>query len=67
LAGGVAANSEIRSSFMQVATKYGIEGFIPDFQYCTDNAAMIAMVGHFDLTSQKLSGLGISTKSNLSL
>lgn len=67
LAGGVAANSEIRGSFMEIAEEHGVEGFIPEFQYCTDNAAMIAMVGHFDLDSQNLSGLDVNPKSNLSL
>jgi N6-L-threonylcarbamoyladenine synthase len=47
LAGGVSANSELRSSFNQLADKHGLEAFVPAFEYCTDNAAMIAMAAHF--------------------
>lgn len=46
IAGGVSANSGLRSELEQEANKNGWEVFIPDFQYCTDNAGMIAMSGH---------------------
>ncbi|MFK5004429.1 hypothetical protein ACI4AP_27900, partial [Klebsiella pneumoniae] len=41
LAGGVSANSELRSRFGQLATDNGWKAHIPKFEYCTDNAAMI--------------------------
>lgn len=47
LAGGVSANSRLRQ---QLQDKAGVEGwrvFIPRFEYCTDNAAMIAITGYF--------------------
>lgn len=47
LAGGVSANSELRSAFECMGKKEGWSTYIPDFQYCTDNAAMIAMAAHF--------------------
>lgn len=45
IAGGVAANSGLRSKLKEVE-QAGFDVFIPDFQYCTDNAAMIAMSGY---------------------
>jgi N6-L-threonylcarbamoyladenine synthase len=46
LAGGVAANSALRKAFETLAQKNNIQAHIPPFEYCTDNAAMIAMVGY---------------------
>ena len=45
--GGVAANSLLRSKFNQLGIKTKIQSHIPDFQYCTDNAAMIAVTGYY--------------------
>lgn len=47
LAGGVSANTGLREAFHGHARRYGWQVFIPPFSYTTDNAAMIAMVGHF--------------------
>ena len=47
LAGGVSANSELREKFAKLAQKHGIRAHIPAFEYCTDNAAMIAVAGLF--------------------
>ena len=47
LAGGVAANSGLRAALLALAAEKGWQVFIPDFEYCTDNAAMIAMTAHF--------------------
>ncbi|GGE94308.1 tRNA (adenosine(37)-N6)-threonylcarbamoyltransferase complex transferase subunit TsaD [Hymenobacter cavernae] len=60
LAGGVAANSGLRTTLQELATEKGWEVFIPDFEFCTDNAAMVAMTGHFqyeagDFASQLVS------------
>lgn len=46
IAGGVSANSELRAAF-QSLTEKDIKVFIPKFEYCTDNAAMIAITGHY--------------------
>ena len=46
IAGGVAANSGLRSELNRLAEVHHWETFIPDFQYCTDNAGMISMSGH---------------------
>ncbi len=42
VAGGVAANQEIRSSIKAVAQEGGLPLFVPPVRYCTDNAVMIA-------------------------
>ncbi|MCX7832215.1 MAG: tRNA (adenosine(37)-N6)-threonylcarbamoyltransferase complex transferase subunit TsaD [Actinobacteria bacterium] len=41
LAGGVIANSAIRNAFIEFSKKEGVEVSFPQFQYCTDNAAMV--------------------------
>lgn len=47
IAGGVSANSGLRKNLSQLGERRGWKVFIPDFQYCTDNAAMIAMAAHY--------------------
>ncbi len=47
LAGGVAANLGLRKALADLATKKKWNLYIPKFEYCTDNAAMIAIAGHF--------------------
>lgn len=46
LGGGVSANSGIRKALKETETKYGWKTFIPKFEYTTDNAAMIGIVGY---------------------
>lgn len=47
LSGGVSANTGLRNAFKERAEKYGWNIYIPRFSYTTDNAAMIAITGHF--------------------
>ncbi len=47
LAGGVSANSALRQAFYDYEKKYSWKVFIPPFEFTTDNAAMIAITGHF--------------------
>lgn len=47
LAGGVSANSGLRKSFTELGEKMKWQTFIPAFQYCTDNAAMIAITAYY--------------------
>lgn len=46
IAGGVAANSGLRNALNQEAKLHNLDIFIPKFEYCTDNAAMIAIAGY---------------------
>ncbi|MGA0559828.1 tRNA (adenosine(37)-N6)-threonylcarbamoyltransferase complex transferase subunit TsaD [Larkinella sp. VNQ87] len=62
LAGGVSANSGLRASLATMGQEEGWNVYIPKFEYCTDNAAMIAMAAHFkflkgEFTSQEVSPL----------
>ncbi len=52
IAGGVSANKGLREALAQEAKQRGWKVFIPEFEYCTDNAAMIAISGHFLYESQ---------------
>ena len=46
IGGGVSANSGIRTTLKEAEKKYGWKTFIPKFEYTTDNAAMIGIVGY---------------------
>lgn len=47
IGGGVSANSAIRKALLEAEANGTLKAYIPKFEYCTDNAAMIAMVGYF--------------------
>lgn len=47
LAGGVSANSGLRNGLKELGEKKGWQTFIPAFEYCTDNAAMIAITAYY--------------------
>lgn len=47
IAGGVSANKLLRREFLAISEKRNLKCHIPPFEYCTDNAAMIAAAGHF--------------------
>ena len=47
IAGGVSANSYLRSELQKLADEKKYQLYIPKFEYCTDNAAMIAISGYF--------------------
>lgn len=47
IAGGVSANSALRAGLERMGQKEGWKTYIPKFEYCTDNAAMIAVAGYF--------------------
>ncbi len=53
LAGGVSANSGLRLALQTEGAKHGWKTFIPAFEYCTDNAAMIAMAAHYKYLSNQ--------------
>lgn len=57
LAGGVSANSGLRKSFQDLSQQHGWKCYIPDFEYCTDNAGMIAITGYYKFLDQKFSPL----------
>lgn len=60
IAGGVSANSGLRNAMMRNAQQKGWEIFIPKFEYTTDNAAMIAMVGKLKFDRNEFADLSIT-------
>lgn len=47
IAGGVSANSLLRSELQRICDKHRWQAFIPPFKFCTDNAAMVGIAGYF--------------------
>src|SRR5690606_39158062 len=60
IAGGVAANSGLRDALGLLAKERGWNVFIPKFEYCTDNAAMIAMAAHFKYLKGEFTGIDVT-------
>jgi N6-L-threonylcarbamoyladenine synthase len=67
LAGGVAANSLLRSGVTQLASEFAVVSHLPTMAMCTDNAAMIAAAGLYRLGSSGPSGLDLSANPNWQL
>ena len=60
IAGGVSANSGLRASLLALAEKKGWNVYIPAFEYCTDNAAMIGMAAHYKFLKKEFSSLDVT-------
>lgn len=60
LAGGVSANSGLRKAFLEMGEKYHWKTFVPSFEYCTDNAGMIAMTGYYKYLENDFVSLSVS-------
>ena len=60
LAGGVSANKGLRTSLVNMGAERGWKTFIPDFEYCTDNAAMIAITGYYKYLANDFSDLRVT-------
>ena len=56
IAGGVSANSELRNTLTEIGKELGWKTYIPRFEYCTDNAAMIAVTAHFKFLKKEFVG-----------
>lgn len=67
LAGGVAANSGLRTALQQEAEVQGWKVFIPEFAFCTDNAAMVAMTAHFQFEAGDVADQLVSPDPRLKL
>ncbi len=65
IAGGVSANSGLRNGLLEMGQKYNWNVFIPKFEYCTDNAAMIAIAGYQKYLKQDFIGQDIGPLARL--
>jgi N6-L-threonylcarbamoyladenine synthase len=67
LAGGVAANSELREKVLDICVEDGIQGFLPSRAMCTDNAAMVAATAWWKMDSEGPSPLDLGADPSLKL
>lgn len=65
IGGGVSANSGIRSTLKEAEKKYGWKTYIPKFEYTTDNAAMIGIVGYYNFLEENFSNGEITSKARI--
>ena len=65
IGGGVSANSGIRQTLKEAENKYGWKTFVPKFEYTTDNAAMIGIVGYQKYLSQKFNDASVVSKARI--
>lgn len=63
LSGGVSANTSLRETFIEMGKKYSWNTYIPAFQYCTDNAAMIAITAYYKYLADDFTGLSVSASA----
>ncbi len=65
IGGGVSANSGIRKTLKEAENKYGWTTYIPKFEYTTDNAAMIGIVGYYNFLENNFSKNTIVSKARI--
>lgn len=63
IAGGVSANSGLRYAFAEMGKINNWRTFIPKFEYCTDNAAMIAITGYYKFLANDFASLNVSASA----
>jgi len=66
IAGGVSANKGLRAALDELGQSLGIATYRPDFQYCVDNAGMIAMTGYYKYLSGEFASMDISPSARAS-
>lgn len=67
IGGGVSANSGIRNTLLALGEKHGWQTYIPKFEYCTDNAAMIGIVGYYKFLQNNFTDQQTSAKARLKI
>ena len=63
IAGGVSANSGLRTGVQELGKKHQCKVFLPKFEYCTDNAAMIAITAHYKYLAGAFDDLSVSASA----
>ncbi|GAA4751364.1 tRNA (adenosine(37)-N6)-threonylcarbamoyltransferase complex transferase subunit TsaD [Flavisolibacter ginsenosidimutans] len=66
IAGGVSANSSLRKAFAEMCEQNNWKSFIPPFEYCTDNAAMIAITAYYKFLHGDSTPLSVSASARAS-
>lgn len=67
IGGGVSANSGIRSTLKENESKYNWKTYIPKFEFTTDNAAMIAIVGYLKFLNNDFADQSVTAAARLSI
>lgn len=67
IAGGVSANSHLRQQFQALVAQNECEGFIPEFKFCTDNAAMIGITAYYKYLKNDFSHQGVKPQPRLKI
>lgn len=67
LAGGVSANTGLRQHLLATGARWNWNCYIPKFEYCTDNAAMIAIAGYYKFLKNDFVGQDIAPLSRMPL
>jgi len=67
IAGGVSANSGLRSAFTSTGEQLGWTTYIPRFEFCTDNAAMIAVAGYYKFLKKDFVGQEVEPVARLKI
>ena len=67
IGGGVSANSGIRKTLKEAETKFGWTTYIPKFEYTTDNAAMIGIVGYYNYIENNFSNASVVSKARIEI
>lgn len=65
LAGGVSANSELRSRFEEECNERNLELYFPPLKYCGDNAAMVGVQGFYEYESGNTAGQDLNATATL--
>jgi N6-L-threonylcarbamoyladenine synthase len=67
IAGGVSANSGLRKALQELGAKQKWQVFIPPFEYCTDNAGMIAITAYYKFLKNEFSSLDVNPSARATM
>ena len=67
LAGGVSANSRLRSEMQKLCEQKGLPLFLPPLNLCGDNAAMVGSQGYYEYLAGHLAGPDLNATANMSI
>lgn len=67
IAGGVSANSGIRKALQEAEKTYQWKTFVPKFEYTTDNAAMIAIAGHYKFLNKDFADMSVTATARFKM